>query len=611
MPDNIVFPSDSGIINVQESFNVRGDGTTDDTEAIQNAIEETKGKNATLFFPKGVYLVSDQICVGGVPHSPDRFMSFQGQSESGAVIKLKDNCPNFQDASRPRIVLSLYTSDAHTGDTMHNYVRNLTIDVGTCNPGVVGLRFMANNNGAMYNVTIKSSDPAGAGKTGLDLRQSQIGPCLIKHVTIEGFECGIEAGDSFALVMEHITLRNQRFIGFLNNTARLTLRDLRSFNTVPALRCNPESHITCIEADLSGGSAGHAAIECATRKAFFRDIMQSGYRGALIDASKDCLETGYIREWYDGKACSLFGIEPASLRLPIEETPEIPWETDLSQWEKVDSAGADHTDALQSAIDRAATQGKTTVYFPRYPFDPPFRYHVSRPIRVHGSVNRIIGLENTVDVSDPTGAFENGAALLTFENLTSPAIVVERFFLLGGWECPKYVHLFQNTTDRAVVIRNIMEAGIHRKPGGTGEWFIEDVAPQGNRMSKLLFGPGETCWARQFNPESPAADMITVDGGTMWILGLKTEGRSRHIVAKNGAKVELLGGVSYQSWKNQELDPPLFTVIDSDASFTFGLYHYNLPFGTIVQETAGDWTRDLPRTALEHDHLPLYRGGGK
>ena len=101
--------------------------------------------------------------------------------------------------------------------------------------------------------------------------------------------------------------------------------------------------------------------------------------------------------------------------------------------------------------------------------------------------------------------------------------------------------------------------------------------------------------------------MIVVDGGQLWILGLKTEGRARHIIARNGARVELLGGVSYQSWGNQPIDPPMFTVINSDASFTFGFYHWNLPFTTIVEETVGSETRTLLRRDLTNYHLPLYR----
>jgi hypothetical protein len=96
----------------------------------------------------------------------------------------------------------------------------------------------------------------------------------------------------------------------------------------------------------------------------------------------------------------------------------------------------------------------------------------------------------------------------------------------------------------------------------------------------------------------------------LWILGLKTEGRARHIVARNGAKVELLGGVSYQSWDKQPIDPPMFTVIDSDASFTFGFYHWDMPFTTIVEETRGGATKKLLRTELMNYHLPLYRACG-
>jgi hypothetical protein len=57
----------------------------------------------------------------------------------------------------------------------------------------------------------------------------------------------------------------------------------------------------------------------------------------------------------------------------------------------------------------------------------------------------------------------------------------------------------------------------------------------------------------------------------------------------------------------------MFTVINSDASFTFGFYHWNSPFTTIVAETVGSETRTLPCKELTKYHLPLYaaRGAGK
>jgi len=444
------------------------------------------------------------------------------------------------------------------------------------------------------------------------MRQGQNGPCLIKHVTVIGFDHGVETGDTFSLVFEHLTLKQQNVLGFHNLNARTTLRDLKSVNSVPALKNSRNAHMTLVEADLAGGGKDNTAIINESAQFFARDIKQSGYGHLLQDAAGKTHDGAALDEWFEGKANALFPCEMKTLRLPIKETPEVPWETDLSKWVKVDwsKAGEDGGEALQGAVDKAAREGKTTIYFPRrartYEY-PKF----TRPIRVHGSVNRILGMSNIIDIADPTGQLAAGQAVFTFEDLTSESVVVERFFLLGGWKGPANVSMFENKSGKAIIIRNVGHSGTTKKPSTSGEWFIEDVAP--SRTSTLRIGPGEKCWARQFNPESPEPDMIEVNGGQLWILGLKTEGRARHIIARNGAKVELLGGVSYQSWDKQPIDPPMFTVINSDASFTFGFYHYNLPFTTIVEETVGNETRTLPRKDLTNYHLPLYaaRGAGK
>lgn len=465
---------------------------------------------------------------------------------------------------------------------------------------------MANNSGAMDHVTIRSSDPKKIGKLGLDLTQGQIGPCLIQHVTVIGFDYGVEVAHTFSVVLEHLTLHHQNVLGFFNSDGRTTLRGLKSVNRVPAVR-NKWMDLTLVEAELTGGVKESTAIINEKARLFLRDIKQSGYGHLLQEAGGQTHDGAALDEWYEGKAQSLFGAESRTLRLPIKETPEVPWETDLSKWVKVpwSNNGEDIGEALQGAFDQAAKDGKTTVYFPRHArtYEYP---KFTRPIRVHGSVNRIIGMENLVDIADPTGRLQSGEqAVFTFENLTSPAIVVERFFLLGGWKGPHGMRMFENKSGKAVIIRNLEHAGRHKKPSSGGEWFIEDVPVIG-----LSLGPGEKCWARQFNPESPKEDMIDVNGGQLWILGLKTEGRATHIIARNGAKVELLGGVSYQSWDKQELDPPMFKVINSDASFTFGFYHWDLPFTTIVEETAGNETRRLLRSELMNYHLPLYRASG-
>jgi hypothetical protein len=602
--DRVVFPDDAGIVNVRVRYGARGDGVTDDTAAIQKAIDEMKGVPDALYFPDGIYLLSAGVGIfGGKAHSSDRFLNLQGQSEAGTVLRLKDGCPGFDDPKKPRIVLSLYEGQG-TGDVMHSYCRNLTVDVGRGNPGAVGVRFMSNNSGAMSDVTIRSSDPQGAGLCGLDLTQGQVGPCLLQHITVIGFDIGAEVAHTFSVVFEHLTLRSQNEVGFLNRDGRATLRGLRSANRVTAVR-NTWQDLTLLDADLRGGSAERPAIVNGKGSLFLRDIRQEGYGQILIDAGGESRRGAAIDEWHTGKTQSLFPSDQRSLRLPIQETPVVPWETDLSRWVKVDwtRSGEDVSQAFQEAIDRAAREGATTIYLPRRPRTHEYP-RLTRPIRVHGTVNRIIGMSNILDVSDPGGALKDGRAIFTIQDLKGPAIVFERWFLLGGWKGPRDAFMFDNRSGKALVIRNMGISGKLKRASTGGECYIEDVPAPG-----LHLGPGEKCWARQYNPESPEADMISVDGGQLWILGLKTEGRSRHVVARNGAKVEILGGVSYQSWVNQPIDPPMFTLVDSEASFTFGFYHWNQPFTTIVEETSGGQKRLLSREALERYHLPLYRSG--
>jgi len=331
-----------------------------------------------------------------------------------------------------------------------------------------------------------------------------------------------------------------------------------------------------------------------------------GYAHAVQKADGAFVDGAALAEWHPLPARALFDAPAASLRLPVEETPEIPWEQDLSKWVKVEPTSEALPHPLQAAIDAAAREGKTTVYLPR--ISKKDAYVVRAPVRVHGSVNRIIGLNNILWIDGDSPALPPGAVVFTFEDLKGP-VVLERFFNIlkyGGWKGLRDRYLFETKSDHPVVVRNLAHgACLHNKPSPGRTWFSEDVT------GLVRVGPGEKAWLRQYNPESPDEDMCVVDGGQVWILGMKTEGRARHIVAKNGARVELLGGASYQSWKNQPLDPPMFTVADSDASFTFGFYHYNLPFTTIVEETRGGKTATLARKELSDYHLPLYRAAGR
>jgi len=609
--ENIVFPPESGIVDVKSAYGAKGDGATDDTDALQKAIFENKGKMKTLYFPNGTYLVSRTLFVGGETfsreqiasrsHSSDRFVNFQGQSEAGAILRLKDNCPGFDDPKKPKSLLSTYDGQG-TGDVMHTYVRNMTFDIGSGNAGAAGLRYLSNNTGGIYDVTIRSSDPELRGSIGLDLRQGQQGPELIRNVTITGFDRGVHTQDTFAIVFEHLTLRNQRELGIFMEHGRVTVRNLASDNKVPVVSAPPHDHFTLVGGTFTGGSPEASAILATSPRIFLRDIKQTGY-GAILEYKGTKNPATSINEWTPGTV-GLFTEKPTSLRLPIKETPVVPWEEDFKKWIILDNSQPDDTASIQAAIDEGVKNGATTVCF----LPGEKQYRITGPIKFHGSISRVIGMEAGVDISDPSGAFKNGTPIFDFGKTKTGTVVIERFFLLGGWEGPKSEAFFGNSGANTVIVQSIgMSGSIKAATGPAADWFVDDVSP--GRQATLRIGPGETVWSRQYNPESPDTTMIDVKGGTFWLLGLKTEGRATHLLASDGAKAEILGGLSYQSWGGQKIDPPMFIVKDSAVSASIGVWSSNDPFSTIVEETQGGKTKKILPKDLPEWNMGLYRSG--
>ena len=218
--ENIHYPANSGVIDVMKDYGARGDGMTDDTAAIQSAISAAVGTKIIVYFPNGTYLISNTIAAKyptGVWRSR---LIFQGQNRQKTVIKLKDKCPGFTDLKNPKNVLQTGSDNpiAQDGDqagggnqAFSNSVLNLTIDIGVGNSGARGLAYLANNQGIVENVTIKSSDPKKLGDTGLAMNRSIPGPCLIKNVIIVGFNYGIYSlGMEYGLTFENIAIEGQR-----------------------------------------------------------------------------------------------------------------------------------------------------------------------------------------------------------------------------------------------------------------------------------------------------------------------------------------------------------------------------------------------------------------
>jgi hypothetical protein len=585
-------PENSGIINVR-SYGAKGDGVTDDTEAIQRSLQARSSSDKLVYLPNGTYLVSATLLW------PSKRIIVQGQSRDQTVIKLKDNNPGFGSNDPPQPVISTFEGQS-TGQAFRNSIYDLTVDIGSGNPNAIAIRFTNNNQGGIRNVTIRSSDPNKLGRTGLALTREWPGPALIENVTIDGFDYGIRVRHpEYSIVFENLVLNNQRVAGLENQANILSIRGLKSQNSVPVIQNVNDDRglIVVMDGNFTGGSSSESAIANQRGVLYARNITTSGYQ-SVIKNRATIIPGNVVSEYVSENIYSLFATPQKSLQLPVEEAPEVPY-NDFSNWVSVTEYGANGEDNQDdtAAIQRAIDAGKSTVYFPNG------KYFVSNTISVRGNVSRIIGLESTLKVNNPLNS--QAKPVFRFEEATPDVRVLERFW--GDYTEEPSFYWVENASAKTLVLKNIaVGSGSAYRNTGFGRLFIEDVT-----AGDWVFNRQQV-WARQLNPENNATKIVN-NGGTLWILGLKTEKQGTVIETTGGGKTEVLGGLLYPASTEIPSDQPAFINNESQLSVVIGeSYYEGGNYETVVQETRGGVTKTLLNSTLPRrgngSMVPLYVG---
>ncbi len=600
LAENIIFPADAGVVNVK-TFGAKGDGKTDDTAAIQNVIKSLKA-HQTLYFPNGTYLVSSTLvypagkfvkrwkCVGCI-----RGIFTQGQSRDGTVIKLKDNAAGFHNPNSPKPVIETMAGNQAFGYRFFN----LTIDIGAGNPGASGIAYVSNNNGAIGHVRIVSSDPEKKGARGIDMSRKWPGPALVKNVSIEGFDYGIYIQRwVYGMAFEHLTLLNQRKVGIFNKNNVIAIRGLKSFNAVPVIH-NHKGSLTVVDGEFYGGSSSFSAIEhvgVAKGSLFARNIVTSGYHSAIMQEGR-AIPGDTISEYASEPIARLFSDADTSLNLPVEETPDVPWdaENNFEHWVNVGDFGAipddarDDAAAVQRAIDEANRKGKTTVYFP---FG---RYIFTETVRVWGSVRRIIGMGALLRIKNPLMSAKGPV----FRLEQGQDVVVFERFIVRPHERGRQFDLIEHAAANTVVFKyGHGRGGFYRNVVTGGRAFFEDWT------SYLRITGPQQIWARQWNPETPTGPLTRAvnNGGRLWVLLMKTEGDGVYIENKGGGRVEVLGALlaRFRGKSNQHVG---FVNYESHLSLSgFSLGYEQAVVETRNGKTATLYNRDSRRFSLYVGH---------
>jgi Pectate lyase superfamily protein len=576
-------PADSGFVNVKDR-GARGDGTTDDTSALQALLGQGKTKSTqsirSIYIPNGVYSVSDTLIWG------DKRKLLWGQNRDEVVIKLKNNSPGFQDQNRPKKVLQV--EFGHGGQNFNQRIRNITVDVGKGNPGAIGIGFHTNNGGGLQNVAVKSSDPQQLGHTGIRMDKPWPGPGFFKNVWVDGFDTGILiTHDQYSMTFEHITLTRQRKAGFVNILNTVAIRDLKSKNRVPAIQNKGKmAMMALLEAELTGGDRTTSAIENSEGAVLFvRDLKTQGYTQAIQNQSGQSPDAQgpNVKEFVSHPTASLFSGLGRSLQLPIETPPDIPY-GDPSRWVSVIEYGATPNDKTDDgpAIQKAIDSGSEIIYL------PPGLYHSRQSLRVRGNVRRILGLNASMIFKVP------GQSAFIVEDGKPAAVAVEVEGTYGTNQKIWIEHASKRTL--------LFTGGSYMNSIPGGKVFIEDIV-----ATPLIFDR-QKVWIRQANTESYDDNPHIVNQGSdLWILGLKTEKDRTIISTTKGGRTEVIGGLLY---KNRErLGPaPAFIVEDSDVSLTYR--NKGLPYLTQIVETQNGVTKTFAMKDMPagNGRMPLYTG---
>lgn len=593
-------PDNAQVINVK-TFGAKGDGITDDTQSIQKALNAAakevgieNGTDEIVYLPNGTYLISDTLLW------QHKRIILQGQNREKTILKLKDNSPKYSSSKNPQPVITTFEGES-TGQAFHNAIYDLTVDIGSGNAGAIGIRFLNNNSGGMRNVTIKSSDVNRVGSTGLALTKAWVGPCLISNVSIIGFDYGIQIRQpEYSMVFEHIVLQNQRVVGIENEANIIAIRDLKSRNAVPVIQ-NINSDIgmvVVLDGNFQGGDAHNSAIENRQGYLYARNINTSGYKSAI--SNKQTVVSGNnIQEYISENVYSLFPSPKHSLRLKVEETPNIP-DDDFRNWASITDYGAianddkDDTIAIQKTID----SGKSTIYFPNG------KYLISDTIHVRNNVKKITGMYSSIRILEPLISQEK--PVFRFESGNSNIVTFERFW--GEYD-RGYFYWFEQAMPKTLVLKNLyLGWGKVYRNTVPGTLFIEDVTG----YESFTFNK-QKVWARQLNVESKQSPQILNNGGSLWILGLKTEDEGTLVETKNGGKTEIIGGLMYPAGKNIPKERPAFINDNSQLSLIIRTSFYiSGRYETFVRETRDNVTKELNYTNIprswERSIMPLYVG---
>ena len=464
--------ADYGVLDVTKApYNAKGDGKTDNTAALQQAVKDARDARLITYLPAGIYLVHDTIqCVQGSIGilDPGKLLPKDAKRDNGqyfgetvreyqfpcivqgasgpkrAVLKLAPNSSGFGDPERPKTLLLIWARGwmsnrpmgLHPGVSYNQRVISLDLDLSG-NAGAIGLDMQGAQGTGLEDVKINARG-AFAGLRGVPgSGGSTFG------LTVEGGQYGIFAAGLGPYA---------RMSG--SQPSPLIVRATFTGQTIAAIKCQVRGPLTLVGAVVRGAgivcdggpslnNSGLNIIDSSMETSADRPAVTSNrpvylantyFKGAatIVDfAGKTALggaagswthvreyggaPTGPFPVWIDGKRrADLRDVAPSPNAPPDDLQTRHPHPADFPRWDEPGAANVREAPYFAKGDgrtdDSAALQ--RAIAERDTVFLPKGIYKLSKPLRLRAS-SRLVGVALPYTVLTPlegAAAFADAAA---------------------------------------------------------------------------------------------------------------------------------------------------------------------------------------------------------
>ncbi len=471
----------------------KGDGVTDDTQAILDALYEAYFFQLAVWIPAGTYLVSDSLeCV--VDRGPTgRFREgngffLAGDPDHRPVFRLADHAKGFQDPQKPRPIIEFVGSKSNESYghgprreagawLMRNAgISSVVIDCGRDNPGAIGFRCHGSQAVYAENLLVRAHGAFAGFKD------------LIGNA---GFMANIEVqGGRFGLYLENGQAGSIAGCVLLSQTEAAIYQGMGGWPlTVTGFRIEQERGPVVRQVESSwkkdGNSSGHLSLVDGTIILGHPSPAFANLENANEVRGKDL----YLRN------VTVKGATPL-----IHSYGQPPVPPAAGDWSHVREYAHAGRRSLISIDGRARATDHVDVAPGPAPVDPCRRYALTRRELPSPLDADAVSLKDPVamgefaargdGVTDDTAAFRH--AIARYQKIFVPKGV---YVVTGNIELKKDTVLFGVTAALSVIVARV---GAWREAGNSAVFSTVDDAAATCMISQLLVYPdtGGKDWTR-------------------------------------------------------------------------------------------------------------------